>query len=1057
MAFMVSPLPNGAELRCGSTTYTITRLIARGGTAFLYSAERQDAPGSFAIKEACPYMDSGLVRNGLVIEPAGGSDPEASLRLAQCRIAVLNETRAGQEISAFSSRAIPLWDVLSVDEVSTASLSAKREPGIEHGPGGSVFCVLQDISGHGSFLSQMIQDRRNSEALFPVREIARIAQHALKAIRTVHAAGYLHGDVSPANLLMEKPTNPDADPVGECFLIDFGCSQKIDPATGETPPLGAVFSSLRFAAPEIFQGPGTALTQKADIFSVGCLMLELLESLPKNQTADLFELVGEKDLMRHGASPEAARQAMVLLRGCLQDNVNDRFSLEAALDAANTLCDLTDPPKFKLPRNLTGSPNWVKGSRAQERKALHAALDNGQSPVYIWGLGGLGKTELAIKLAQEREARDHTPAYLITYKGSMAETIRSLDFEGYFPGGSKENQVVRDKLFLLRRYYAHALFVLDNYEPDAQIVDAGTDTKTQEQAAEENALFQQFLGSVGQVVITTRSRPAAGDFPELKELAEDELLKLFRSIARNEKAGDDQVLALIRSVDRHPLTVELLAATIDASWSPLSVSDLLEKGVFQDAAYPSVVSSKDRQAKKDRISGHLKALFRVANLSDVQKRVMCQAHLLPDGGMDAALFWSCETDEEQSALQSLESHSWLRRTDGILRIHPLVREVVRETLKPSIREYGQFMEELWGRHCDHSREPCSYHTTMKIAVVFLHALSENLDFFFYAHMVGLLGMDLGLYKSAAAIMEQFKEAAELALPPDDPYLAEYYNALSTACGEAGDYHKQLEYIRKSFKILKKILPPDDPDLAKAFINLGAAHGDLGNRQANLDCSLEAVEIYEKVLPPDHPKLAMAYNNLGVAWGRLGDFQKQLKYLQRAIEIYEKVLPPDHPDLASPYINLGAAWGDLGKYQEQLDYTLKATEIFEKVLSPIHPRLAFAYNNLGIAFGKLGNQQKRLVFHQKAVDIREKVLPPDHPDLELSYTDLGDAYGDLGNRHRQMAYYLKAIEIREKSLPSNHPALADIYQKIGKVFEDLGDHEKALACHQKADRILGNGS
>lgn len=270
MDFMVDPLPIGTKLRCGSTTYTITGSISRGGTAFLYSAQREGSSGVFAIKEACPFLDSGLIRNGLVIEPARESDLEASLRFTQCRIAVLNEKNAGQEISASSSRAVPLWEELSVDEITSGSLSAKREPEIEHGPGGNVFCVLQDISKHGIFLSQMIRERRDKNGFFSIREIALILLHTLKALRTVHEAGYLHGDVSSANLQMETPTNPKVTPIGEFFFIDFGCSRQVDPATGETHPIDTVFSSLRFAAPEILEGPGMTLTQKVDMTAGRC-------------------------------------------------------------------------------------------------------------------------------------------------------------------------------------------------------------------------------------------------------------------------------------------------------------------------------------------------------------------------------------------------------------------------------------------------------------------------------------------------------------------------------------------------------------------------------------------------------------------------------------------------------------------------------------------------------------------------------------------------------------------------------------------------------------------
>lgn len=695
---MIEALRNGTRLHCsGGRSILLLEEINRGGNAITYSAkeERVDGtqePRSFVVKEAVPADSDRFIRDDFEVVPSSKGDADASNLLRLHRDALIEEQNNGSALANISSRVYALWERLPLEAISYGN--EKREITLEE-QDRFVFGKIGNLERKGTFLSSIMRDQLS------FYQTAVLIQKLLEALSDCHAAHVLHGDVSPGNVFFETKKNPKAV-FGEAFLTDFATAKSVD-ESGKTAPILCPSSTRRYAAPEFYTA-APELSLSFDVYSVAGLWLDMLGLLPENRDVDtdLYLFVRSslsERIIALGGMRACISKTEEILKKALQLDCVERYQTAAEmLEPVNGLVDLLAPPTFKLPHNLATTPNWVKGSRKEELKALHAALEGGQNPVYIWGLGGLGKSELARKLGQECEKRNHTPCYLITYKGSMRLTIQTLNLEGYSPVGKTEDEVTHEKLELLRKYYSHALFILDNYEVDDRIADASADTELQKKATEENDLFQLFLGSVGQVVITTRSRPAEGDFPELKELKENELLELFHSIAKDEKAGDEEILELIRAVDCHPLTVELMAATIQAAWSPLSVSDLLEGGVFnKDSSYRPVVSNKDRQDKKDRISGHLKALFQVANLNEVQKRVMCHASLLPEGGLDASLFWTCEPEEEQDALETLEAHSWLRRSDRLLRIHPLVKEVVIEVLQPSEDICAPFLDKLWSK------------------------------------------------------------------------------------------------------------------------------------------------------------------------------------------------------------------------------------------------------------------------------------------------------------------------------------------------------------------------
>ncbi len=90
-------------------------------------------------------------------------------------------------------------------------------------------------------------------------EAARIGIDLLDALETIHAAGLIHGDVKPANVMREDG--------GRVVLLDFGVARErvVDPE--DRTPVGGTPVVM---APELFAGE--APDARADVFAVGVLL-----------------------------------------------------------------------------------------------------------------------------------------------------------------------------------------------------------------------------------------------------------------------------------------------------------------------------------------------------------------------------------------------------------------------------------------------------------------------------------------------------------------------------------------------------------------------------------------------------------------------------------------------------------------------------------------------------------------------------------------------------------------------------------------------------------------
>jgi serine/threonine-protein kinase len=144
----------------------------------------------------------------------------------------------------------------------------------------------------------------------PVRATALLGQVAA-ALDAAHAAGIVHRDVKPHNVLVE----------GErAYLSDFGLAKAIDDSGGS---MASVVGTVAYMSPE--QWRGEAVGPPADIYSLGCVLFEAVTGVVPYARAD--------------ADPETTPRMPAGLEGAIEKATapkpEDRFRTAAELiDAA---------------------------------------------------------------------------------------------------------------------------------------------------------------------------------------------------------------------------------------------------------------------------------------------------------------------------------------------------------------------------------------------------------------------------------------------------------------------------------------------------------------------------------------------------------------------------------------------------------------------------------------------------------------------------------------------------------------------------------------------------
>ncbi|MGH2675179.1 MAG: protein kinase domain-containing protein [Actinomycetota bacterium] len=176
---------------------------------------------------------------------------------------------------------------------------------------GSPFIVMEHVPGRT--LPETIRDA----GPLPPGRVAEIGEAVARALGAAHAAGIVHRDVKPGNVMVTGD--------GRVKVLDFGIARALrwTPLT-DTP---AVQGTAEYMAPEYVRGEGA--DPRSDLYSLGVVLYELLAGRPPF-TADSPLQVAYKHLEEAPAPPESIKPGLpaglsaVVMR-CLAKHPGDRY------------------------------------------------------------------------------------------------------------------------------------------------------------------------------------------------------------------------------------------------------------------------------------------------------------------------------------------------------------------------------------------------------------------------------------------------------------------------------------------------------------------------------------------------------------------------------------------------------------------------------------------------------------------------------------------------------------------------------------------------------------
>ncbi len=126
------------------------------------------------------------------------------------------------------------------------------------------YIVMELVSGHT--LRELIHQGEH----LPIDRVLEIAEGILSALEYSHEQGIVHRDIKPANVMITDQ--------GVVKVMDFGIARALDDVGATLTSTWNVVGTAQYLSPE--QAMGESADYRSDIYSVGCLLYEVLLGRP---------------------------------------------------------------------------------------------------------------------------------------------------------------------------------------------------------------------------------------------------------------------------------------------------------------------------------------------------------------------------------------------------------------------------------------------------------------------------------------------------------------------------------------------------------------------------------------------------------------------------------------------------------------------------------------------------------------------------------------------------------------------------------------------------------
>ena len=685
--------------------------------------------------------------------------------------------------------------------------------------------------------------------------------------------------------------------------------------------------------------------------------------------------------------------------------------------------------------------------------------------VAVHGLGGMGKTQLALRFAASLAAAGSVTVGWQVNAASREYALDSLAQLGRglgLPEADDANRAAEEALAALGRRRGWVLVYDDATRPD-----------------DLRGLLP--VAGSGRVIVTSRHADWRGAVRPLRLDPLDVPDAVEFLLARTGDGDRVAATTLAQRLAGLPLALEQAAAYCETTGMPMASYlrryesaplRLLTEGHPQDHPEPVArtwLVSMAEARRRNRAAVDLLSLLAYVAPVPLPRDVLGAAPSTLPRRLRRVVADDLALD---AAVRVLHGLSLATAQGDTIHLHALVQEVVRDRIRRAAGGWRRWTEGRWiaaavamlteafptGRHTA-DRWPLCAALRPHVEAAVDNAKRTGADPLATATLEFTLSYylsDRAEYGAARALLEGVIATRRRLLGDEAAATLVAMNNLAVLLRDQGDLVGSRNLLEQILTVGRRVLGEEHPDLLASMNNLALvlhAQGDLVQAQ---DLHEQTLTARRQLFGEEHPDTLASMNNLALVLRSQGDLTGARELHEQELATCRRILGDDHPDTLASMNNLALvlhAQGDLAGARELHELELATSR---RVLGEEHPDTLTSMNNLAEVLRDQEDLTGARELHEQALAIRSRVLGNDHPETLTSMNNLAEVFRGQGDLTGARDMHLRNLATSRRVLGDGHPDTLTAMSNLAEVLEALGDDTASAALRDEADRHQTSG-
>ncbi|QRV95837.1 kinesin light chain [Ceratobasidium sp. AG-Ba] len=267
------------------------------------------------------------------------------------------------------------------------------------------------------------------------------------------------------------------------------------------------------------------------------------------------------------------------------------------------------------------------------------------------------------------------------------------------------------------------------------------------------------------------------------------------------------------------------------------------------------------------------------------------------------------------------------------------------------------------------------------------------------------------------------------------------NNLANVYGQQGRYQEAVSLLQKVVEIRKRVSGDEYRPTLTAMRNLARTYYDLAQFEDAQSLNLHILETCNRAYGDNHADTLSSMHQLALNYQAQKRHDEAEALLTKVVDGRKRVKGDEHPDTLTSMHVLASTYCDQGRYGEAEAMQKYVLQVKKRRLGDEHPYTLSTMNNLALTYRLMGRHDEAERLQVEVLDARRRAYGENHPKTLINMGNLACTYRDQGRYDEAEELAKRVVDARKHVFGAGHPSTLASMRSLLKTYKLMGDRRR----------------